>query len=103
MLAYSPGHARQLIPGLEGLRSRLGQAALVVESKQASTPTQNRAQQDWVTGTQGLENGLPLAGLGDIADHLPTARIALRREARTAVNCDRLRTEAEQLLHVPDR
>jgi hypothetical protein len=100
LLVYPPAQARKLIPGLQGLRSQLSQAALVVESKQGSTPTQKEAQRDWVTGTQGLEDGVPVAGLGDIADHLDTATIALRRAQRTTIKCDRLRAKAERLLHI---
>lgn len=100
LLAYSPAQARMLITGLQALRPQLGRAALVVESKRASTPTQKRAQRDWVTGTQGLVNSLPLAGLGDIAAHRNTAAIALRSAQKAIITSDRLRAKAEQLLHI---
>jgi DNA-directed RNA polymerase specialized sigma24 family protein len=67
-----------------------------------STPTQKRAQRDWVTGTQGLVNGLPFAGLGDIVNHLNTAAIALGSAQKTIITSDRLRAKAEQLLHISD-
>jgi hypothetical protein len=101
-LAYSPAQAKQLLLGLQGLRLQLARAALAVESKKASTPTQKRAQQDWVTGTQGLFDGLPLAGLGDIAAHRNTAGIALRSAQKAIIKSDTLRAEAEQLLHISD-
>jgi hypothetical protein len=100
LLTYSPAQARRLLPGLQELRPQLSRAALVVESKKASTPTQQRAQRDWVTGTQGLVNSLPLAGLSDIAYHRNTAAIALRSAQITIIKGDRLRAEAEQLLHI---
>jgi hypothetical protein len=102
LLTYSPAQAKKLLLGLPTLRLQLSRAAFVVESKKASTPTQKRAQRDWVTGTQGLVNGLPFAGLGDIAEHLNTAAIALRRAQNTIIKSDRLRVKAEQLLHMAD-
>ena len=100
LLTYSPAQAKRLLLVLPGLRFQLTRAAFVVENKKASTPTQKRAQRDWVTGTQGLVNGLPYAGLGDIAEHLNTAAIALRHAQRMIIKSDRLRAKAEQLLHI---
>jgi hypothetical protein len=102
LLAYSPAQAKKLIAGLQELRPQLGRAASVVESKKASTPTQKRAQRDWVMGTQGLVNSLPLAGLSDIVDHRDTATIALRHAQKTIIESNRLRAHAEQLLHISD-
>jgi hypothetical protein len=102
LLLYSLAQAKKLMPGLQGLRVQLSHAALVVESKKALTPTQQRAQRDWVTGTQGLADSVPLAGLGDIADHRNTAAIALRNAQKMIIECDKLRGKAEQLLHISD-
>ena len=47
-------------------------------------------------------NSLPLAGLGDIAEHRNTAAIALRSAQKAIITSDRLRAKAEQLLHISD-
>jgi hypothetical protein len=47
-------------------------------------------------------NSLPFAGLGDIVNQRNTAAIALRSAQKTIITSDRLRTKAEQLLHISD-